>query len=51
MDAMRYAIQDIVFFKPEISKQLKANYKEHMRAVRHAGGGGVLPSDFKGGWS
>lgn len=50
MDAMRYAMEDIVLFKPDAVKRLKSTYKERMKAVKHSGGGGVRPSDFKGGW-
>ncbi|MDD2362798.1 MAG: PBSX family phage terminase large subunit [Oscillospiraceae bacterium] len=42
MDAMRYAMEDILFFRPQ---------KSHNRGRNNRTMKGVLASDFKGGWA
>jgi phage terminase large subunit len=50
MDAMRYAMQDVIYFKPEKGENVEARYKKLQRMSQYSGGGSIRPSDFKGGW-
>jgi phage terminase large subunit len=51
MDAMRYAMEDIAYFRPETARRTRQQADKRRRAVRAAGGGSVNAYDFKGGWS
>lgn len=50
MDAMRYASEDIIFFKAEKHDLTEKRYKKLRKLSLYAGGGSVRPSDFMGGW-
>jgi len=50
MDAMRYAMEDILFFRPEADKARATVHKQVRASVARSGGGSVKSSDFKGGW-
>ena len=52
MDAMRYAMEDIRYFRPDVERSIHTSDYHRMRArsVRYSGGGAIRSSDFKGGW-
>lgn len=49
MDAMRYAMEDILFFHPDGESREDGIWKRR-RELRQSGGGSVRANDFKGGW-
>lgn len=51
MDAMRYAMQDVIYFKPEKGEDAQARYRKLQRLSHFQQGDGLRQSDFKGGWS
>lgn len=52
MDALRYAMEDVRLYRPEVERQVQS--LEYRRAAsrqrRAAGGGSVRAADFRGGW-
>lgn len=49
MDAMRYAMEELQFFRPDEDYWTQENRKLR-RERRFSGGGSVRAADFKGGW-
>lgn len=50
MDAMRYAMEDVIYFKAEKGEDAERRYKKLQRLSMYPNGGGLTASDFKGGW-
>lgn len=50
MDAMRYAMEDMSFFRPEEAQRIAAGARKRRVLSQYSGAGGVRPGDFIGGW-
>lgn len=50
MDAMRYAMEDIIFFRPEKGEDTERRYKKLAKLSLYSGAGEIRATDFKGGW-
>ena len=50
MDAMRYAMEDTIFFRPEKKEDFERRYKKLAKLSLYSGAGEIRASDFKGGW-
>ncbi len=50
MDAMRYAMEDTIFFRPEKKEDFERRYKKLAKLSLYSGAGEIRATDFKGGW-
>lgn len=49
-DAMRYAMEDTIYFKPEKGEVTEQRYKKLQMLSMYSGADSIMPSDFMGGW-